>query len=90
MSSVVNKTDSKSNKGVGTSPVGGRGHRVSRADKGLPELTPSQKMARQQVQGAQNACKFIKNWIDQGHMPSGEVLQACSTLAGAVGGFIGE
>lgn len=65
-----------------------RGNRVR--DPNLPVLTPTQKIARQQVQSAQNACKFIKDFIDQGNMVSGEVLSACSTLTGALGGMIGE
>jgi len=67
---------------------GKRGKRARNPN--LPVLTPTQKIARQQVQSAQNACKFIKDFIDQGNMVSGEVLSACSTLTGALGGMIGE
>ena len=59
-------------------------------DPSLPPLTASQRMAKQIVQNAQNACKFIKDDIEQGNMPSGELLQACSTLSASLGKLIGS
>lgn len=71
---------------------GGKGGptRVSRESRGLADLTPSQKIAKQNVQGAQNACKFIKDYIDKGHIPPADVLQACSTLTGALAVILSE
>jgi hypothetical protein len=68
---------------------GGKGRRVSRESKGLAPLTTQQSMAKAQVQQAQNACRFIKEQIDLGNMPTAEVLQACCTLSGALSSMIG-
>lgn len=68
----------------------GKGKRLTREQRGLPPLTAAQTIAKQNVQNAQNACQFIKQHIDEGNMVSAEVLQACSTLSGALGGMLGE
>ncbi|KKN24596.1 hypothetical protein LCGC14_0893190 [marine sediment metagenome] len=62
--------------------------RVSRESRGLPPLTGAQKIAKQNVQGAENACRYIKQHIEDGNMPTGEVLQACSTLTGALASIL--
>lgn len=73
-----------------TGAAKGRGKRVSRAEKGLPELTPVQKQQRAMVQQAQNSCTFIKQAIDSGKPIKAEVLQACSILSGSLASMIGE
>lgn len=90
MSTATDTKRGGANTNAGNKPSGGRGKRLTRQEKGLPDLTPTQQIARQQVQSAQNACKFIKDHIDQGNMVSGEVLSACSVLTGALAKMIGS
>lgn len=89
---MANETTKSVSDKATTSPASngkGRGKRVSRAEKGLPELTPVQKQQRAMVQQAQNSCTFIKQAIDNGEPIKAEVLSACSILSGALSSMIG-
>ncbi len=90
MTATATKSVSSGSAAVRTAGGVGFGKRQSRSARGLPPLTAAQTIAKQQVQGAQNACKFIKDHIENGNMPTGAVLQACSVLSGTLGGMLGE
>ncbi len=89
MAATTTSPDTPASKSTALGKGVGSGKRVSREDRGLPPLTKAQTIAKQNVQGAENACKFIKASIDEGNMPSSAVLQACSTLTGALAGMLG-
>jgi len=89
MSSVSEKSGRSSASASNATTGRGRKSRPTREARGLPPLTKSQKIAMQIVQGAKNACTYIRESIDGGQMPSGEVLQACSVLQGQLGKYLG-
>lgn len=90
---MANESKNAGSAAVGQDAKGkgpGKGKRLSRAERGLPELTAAQKQQRSMVQQAQNACTFIKAAIDSGEPVKAEVLRACATLAGSLAGTLGE
>lgn len=90
MSSVADKSNKSASAPSNVPTKRGRKTRASREERGLPPLTKSQRIAMQIVQGAKNACTYIRESIDGGEMPTGEVLQACSVLQGQLGKYLGR
>jgi hypothetical protein len=68
---------------------GKRGVKGTRQERGLPELTPNQRMVVKIIQQAENACKLLKQSADKAEPIKADVLAACSTLSTALSGMLG-
>ena len=72
-----------------TGGKGTKGKRKTREERGLSPLTREQAQIVKMVQGAENACKFLKQSADKGEPISKDSLAACAVLSTALGNLLG-